>query len=388
MIKVGDFGLVRAVSSAGTTSSSVILGTVAYLSPEQVTTGNASGAGDVYSAGILLYEMLTGVTPYTGDNPLSIAYRHVNDDVPAPSQRVAGLPPALDELVVRATRRDPATRPADGAAFLAELMNLRTRAGPAAPARPGAGADDPGPHGARLARGPGPRVRAAGPPGRRRPGGHVHEPGRRRGRPPAADAPPTRRSCARRRPASRRWARRAPARCCAPTSTRPPAVRARSTRSSTRQMGSPSMGTPMGSPWRMGNADPADAAAAQAAAPARPAAAEARRQRRAVDPGRRAGARARRHGDLVVHLRPVQHGPGRGRADRRPGRAEARRLRPEGRRQADVERRHRVRQGDQHQTGEGRGGAARRHGDRDRVRGPAAGAGRVSPARPSTRPRS
>jgi serine/threonine-protein kinase len=129
VIKVGDFGLVRAVSSAGTTSSSVILGTVAYLSPEQVTTGNASERGDVYSAGILLYEMLTGTTPYTGDNPLSIAYRHVNDDVPAPSQRVAGLPPALDELVVRATRRDPATRPADGGAFLAELVNLRTHLG-------------------------------------------------------------------------------------------------------------------------------------------------------------------------------------------------------------------------------------------------------------------
>jgi eukaryotic-like serine/threonine-protein kinase len=127
VVKVGDFGLVRAVSSAGTTSKSVILGTVSYLSPEQVTTGAATAQGDVYSAGILLYEMLTGEPPYTGDNPLSVAYRHVNDDVPPPSQRVAGLPPALDELVVRATRRDPAARPADGNAFLAELSNLRTQ---------------------------------------------------------------------------------------------------------------------------------------------------------------------------------------------------------------------------------------------------------------------
>ncbi|MCT2584078.1 serine/threonine protein kinase [Actinophytocola sp. S1-96] len=129
MVKVGDFGLVRAVSSAGTTSANVILGTVAYLSPEQVTTGNATARGDVYSAGILLYEMLTGVTPYTGDNPLSVAYRHVNDDVPPPSRTVPGLPPALDELVVRATRRDPVARPADGAAFLAELTHLRTQLG-------------------------------------------------------------------------------------------------------------------------------------------------------------------------------------------------------------------------------------------------------------------
>jgi serine/threonine-protein kinase len=103
VVKVADFGLVRAVASAGTTSSSVILGTVAYLSPEQVTTGAATARGDVYSAGILLYEMLTGGPPYVGDTPLSIAYRHVNDDVPAPG---SGLP-AVDELVARATRRDP-----------------------------------------------------------------------------------------------------------------------------------------------------------------------------------------------------------------------------------------------------------------------------------------
>ncbi|MFC7613795.1 protein kinase [Actinokineospora soli] len=85
VVKVADFGLVRALSSPGTTKSSVILGTVSYLSPEQVTTGNAAPRGDVYSAGILLYEMLTGAPPYVGDNPLSVAYRHANDDVPPPS---------------------------------------------------------------------------------------------------------------------------------------------------------------------------------------------------------------------------------------------------------------------------------------------------------------
>ena len=126
VVKVADFGLVRALSSPGTTKSSVILGTVSYLSPEQVTTGNATPRGDVYSAGILLYEMLTGAPPYVGDNPLSVAYRHANDDVPAPSAVARGLPPALDELVLRATRRDPQARPADGAAFLAELQQVRT----------------------------------------------------------------------------------------------------------------------------------------------------------------------------------------------------------------------------------------------------------------------
>ncbi len=120
-VKVGDFGLVRAIHSAGTTSASVILGTVAYLSPEQVTTGNATSAGDVYSAGIVLFEALTGTAPYTGDNAISVAYRHVNDDVPAPSTLVPNLPPELDDLVVRATRRDIEQRPVDGAAFLAEI---------------------------------------------------------------------------------------------------------------------------------------------------------------------------------------------------------------------------------------------------------------------------
>jgi beta-lactam-binding protein with PASTA domain len=126
-VKVGDFGLVRAIASVGTTSSSVILGTVAYLSPEQVTTGTATARGDVYSAGILLYEMLTGGPPYTGDNAISIAYRHVNDDVPAPSaaHQAGVVPPALDELVLRATRRDPAARPLDAGAFLLELERIR-----------------------------------------------------------------------------------------------------------------------------------------------------------------------------------------------------------------------------------------------------------------------
>ncbi|TDV40391.1 serine/threonine-protein kinase [Actinophytocola oryzae] len=128
-VKVGDFGLVRAVHSAGTTSASVILGTVAYLSPEQVTTGAASSAGDVYSAGVVMFEALTGAAPYTGDSAISVAYRHVNDDVPRPSTLVPGIPAELDDLVVRATRRDQSQRPADGAAFLAEVQKLRIMLG-------------------------------------------------------------------------------------------------------------------------------------------------------------------------------------------------------------------------------------------------------------------
>ena len=142
VVKVADFGLVRAVASAGTTSSSVILGTVSYLAPEQVTTGAAGERGDVYSAGIVLYEMLTGQVPYTGDTAISVAYRHVNDDVPAPSTVEADIPAVLDDLVLRATRRDPEARPADAAAFLQELRRVRAALGlapapiPVLPAEP------------------------------------------------------------------------------------------------------------------------------------------------------------------------------------------------------------------------------------------------------------
>jgi beta-lactam-binding protein with PASTA domain/serine/threonine protein kinase len=129
IIKVGDFGLVRAIAGAGVTSSAVILGTVAYLSPEQVATGAATARSDVYSAAVVLYEMLTGVPPYTGDTAISVAYRHVNDDVPALSESVGGIPAALEDLVLRATRRDPEARPPDAGAFLRELRQLRESLG-------------------------------------------------------------------------------------------------------------------------------------------------------------------------------------------------------------------------------------------------------------------
>ncbi|MGJ7904903.1 PASTA domain-containing protein [Actinopolyspora sp. H202] len=124
-VQVADFGLVRAAAGAGSTSGDVILGTVAYLAPEQVTSGAADARSDVYAAGIVLYELLIGHPPYTGDTALSVAYRHVNDDVRPPSEQLPELPPAVDELVLRFTRRDPAWRPADGAAALRELRQNR-----------------------------------------------------------------------------------------------------------------------------------------------------------------------------------------------------------------------------------------------------------------------
>ncbi|MGI5129331.1 Stk1 family PASTA domain-containing Ser/Thr kinase [Pseudonocardia sp. CA-107938] len=123
-LRVADFGLVTAAAQAGQSHAGMIMGTAAYLSPEQVATGAADSRSDVYAAGILFYELLTGAPPYTGDTALSVAYRHVNADVPPPSLVAGDVPPELDELVVRATRRDPVARPADAAAMLAELHAL------------------------------------------------------------------------------------------------------------------------------------------------------------------------------------------------------------------------------------------------------------------------
>ncbi|OBI79466.1 protein kinase [Mycobacterium sp. E740] len=112
-VKIADFGLVRAVAEAKITSTSVILGTAAYLSPEQVSTGDADPRSDVYAVGVLTYELLTGRTPFGGDTALAVAYQRLDNDVPAPSSAIAGVPAQFDELVRRATARDPARRYAD-----------------------------------------------------------------------------------------------------------------------------------------------------------------------------------------------------------------------------------------------------------------------------------
>jgi eukaryotic-like serine/threonine-protein kinase len=131
VVKVADFGLARAVEASTADDSGQLMATVAYVAPELVTDGHADARTDVYSAGIVLFEMLTGQVPYDGDDPVEVAWQHVDNDVPAPSGIVKGLPTALDDLVARATRRDAGARPTDAGALLAEVQVLRDDLGAA-----------------------------------------------------------------------------------------------------------------------------------------------------------------------------------------------------------------------------------------------------------------
>ena len=130
-VKVVDFGLARASAAAGNTRAGMIIGSVAYIAPEQVTGAPSDARTDVYAAGIVLFEMLTGRQPYTGESPLAVAYAHVNSDVPAVSSLVGGIPPGVDQLVRAATSRDPQRRPPDADTFLRVTRALRGLPDPA-----------------------------------------------------------------------------------------------------------------------------------------------------------------------------------------------------------------------------------------------------------------
>lgn len=127
--KVADFGLARAVSEGSTSATGNMLGTVAYIAPEIVLTTEANARSDLYSVGIMLYEMLTGAVPWADESPLQIASHHVSEDVPSPSATLPWIPREIDDLVAALTARNPANRCADAS----DALDLVARAAASIP---------------------------------------------------------------------------------------------------------------------------------------------------------------------------------------------------------------------------------------------------------------
>ena len=131
-VKVADFGLARGalLGNTMTGESSIILGSVSYLSPEQVQRGIADERSDVYATAIVAFEMLTGKKPFEGETPIQIAYKHVNEKVPAPSTINSKVPATLDALIQRASDTDPDKRPANAGEFLSALREIQSALDP------------------------------------------------------------------------------------------------------------------------------------------------------------------------------------------------------------------------------------------------------------------
>ena len=141
-IKVTDFGLARAIENDESTATTrgVLIGTVAYLSPEQVERGVTDARSDVYSAGILLFEMVTGKVPHAGDTPIAVAFQHVHADIPLPSTLNPAIPAVFDRIVRKATQRNPELRYQSADEFLADVRTARDMIDGSVPLTPAASA--------------------------------------------------------------------------------------------------------------------------------------------------------------------------------------------------------------------------------------------------------
>jgi eukaryotic-like serine/threonine-protein kinase len=130
-----DFGIAKGLADGDLTEAGSSLGTVGYLSPEQAAGLMATPASDVYSVGVVAFEMLTGELPFAAETPVGVAMRHVNDPAPRPSHVVPGLPPQVDPIILRALAKDPTRRWGSAGAFAHALRDWRNAGPPPSAAR-------------------------------------------------------------------------------------------------------------------------------------------------------------------------------------------------------------------------------------------------------------
>jgi eukaryotic-like serine/threonine-protein kinase len=133
-VKVMDFGIARALGEGqNVTQTAAVIGTAQYLSPEQARGEAVDARSDVYAAGCVLYELLTGEPPFTGDTPVAVAYQHVREDPKAPSEVNPAVPPQLDAVVLKALSKNPANRYQSAAEMRSDLVRVRSGQAPLAP---------------------------------------------------------------------------------------------------------------------------------------------------------------------------------------------------------------------------------------------------------------
>lgn len=122
--KLADFGIAKAVNDATLSTNSKVIGSVHYFSPEQARGNYVDERSDIYSLGIVMYEMLTGRVPFDGDNPVSIALKHINEEIVPPHEYVDGIPPALERAVLKATNKFQTNRFNSADELIEELDNI------------------------------------------------------------------------------------------------------------------------------------------------------------------------------------------------------------------------------------------------------------------------
>jgi len=134
-VKVMDFGIARALGEGqNVTQTAAVIGTAQYLSPEQARGEAVDARSDVYAAGCVLYELLTGEPPFTGDSPVAVAYQHVREDPKSPSEVNPAIPPSLDAIVLKALSKNPANRYQSAAEMRSDIVRVRGGQSPLAPA--------------------------------------------------------------------------------------------------------------------------------------------------------------------------------------------------------------------------------------------------------------